>query len=205
MAAPELSGDPLLDHHLLPLWGFVTRRDIMEVMVTNFGEVQLEIVGRDRFIIEKAPKLDKSYWYTLARVLSQLEEQTFDEAVPNPVGARRAPDFWSRHVRYFWCRRAFNLVTCLAEPFTGGLVANLAAGVFWAGALGLGALVLALLHLVAWLALEAVHLRLQGWPFSWRAPLAWALREFLIPVIWLRAVTTRTLVWQDSRFDAKVT
>jgi ceramide glucosyltransferase len=58
--------------------------------------------------------------------------------------------------------------------------------------------------LAVWFLVEAAHLRLQGWFLSWLSPAAWLLRECLLPFLWMRAATARTLRWQDAEFEATV-
>ena len=91
------------------------------------------------------------------------------------------------------------------EPVLGGAVASLAGGLFW-GAVGGAAAgwLAALATLTGWFALEAAHLALQGWHLSWRSPAAWLARECLLPLLWFRAVTARTLRWQDAEFEARI-
>lgn len=78
MAKSSLSGNELLDHNLAPLMKLLERPKLIELMVVRFEEVQLEIEGKDQFVVERVPALNEKYWYTLARILAQLEETTFD-------------------------------------------------------------------------------------------------------------------------------
>lgn len=126
------------------------------------------------------------------------------EAVDNPIGVRRFRDFWSRHQRYMWCRRAFSRVVFYAEPLLGGAVASLAGGLFWGAVAGsMTGLSAGVATFIAWFLIEALHLHLQGWHLSWRSPAAWVARECLLPVLWFTAFTARTLRWQDSKFEAR--
>jgi ceramide glucosyltransferase len=52
-----------------------------------------------------------------------------------------------------------------------------------------------------WLGLEALLARAAGWPLSWRSPLAWLVRDALIPVIWLRAYTAGGYEWRGNRIS----
>lgn len=127
------------------------------------------------------------------------------ETVDYPIGVRRFRDFWSRHQRYMWCRRAFSGFVFFIEPVLGGAVASLAGGLFWGAVAGAAAgWLAAVATLAGWFLIEAVHLRLQGWHLSWRSPPAWLARECLLPLLWFRAVTARTLRWQDAEFEARI-
>jgi ceramide glucosyltransferase len=48
---------------------------------------------------------------------------------------------------------------------------------------------------VLWFAAEGLIARIGGWHLSWRSPLAWLLRDLLIPAIWLRAWTVNAYQW----------
>jgi ceramide glucosyltransferase len=122
-----------------------------------------------------------------------------------PVGGRLMRDFISRHVRWCWCRRASSLPLGLAEPFFGALVVAASGAVFCQAFGGWAAWAAAICTMAGWFALEGLHLRLQRWPMSWRAPVAWAAREVVLPLLWLRSLTTRTLVWRETRMDARAT
>jgi ceramide glucosyltransferase len=125
--------------------------------------------------------------------------------VDNPVGVRRFRDFLSRHQRYMWCRRTFSGFVFYIEPMLGAAGACLAGSVFCGAAYGPGAALYAILATLAgWFLLETLHLRLQGWHMSWHSPAAWLARECLLPFLWVRAVTARTLRWQDAEFEATV-
>jgi ceramide glucosyltransferase len=121
--------------------------------------------------------------------------------VDHPVGSRRFKDLWSRHVRWEWCRRSAVLPLFIVEPLLGAAGASLAGALCLGGLGGLPAALASAGTLLGWLAVEALHLRLQGWPLSWRSPAAWAAREALLPFLWLRAATTATVVWRDVRFE----
>jgi ceramide glucosyltransferase len=105
-----------------------------------------------------------------------------------PVGRRRWPDVWRRQVR--WGSTRLNLpievkALVLFEPAIGWLTAAVVGtvGLLAAGA-GAGLVLLGLAaHTVAWFAAEAWFLAGYGLPFGWRACLAAAAREILVPVL----------------------
>jgi len=57
----------------------------------------------------------------------------------------------------------------------------------------------AVLLLSFWFGLEALLARAAGWPLSWRSPLAWLLRDLLIPLLWVRAFTAGGYEWRGNR------
>jgi len=116
-----------------------------------------------------------------------------------PVGRRRFREFWERQLRWHCCRRCHHAGVFYLQPFLGSLGATLSGGIFWYGMFGAVSLPAMAAYLAAWLGLEAVFLQRQDWPYSWRSPLAWLAREFLLPVLWVRAATMRTMIWRGSR------
>src|SRR5262249_52906684 len=49
------------------------------------------------------------------------------------------------------------------------------------------------------LALEALLARAAGWPLTWRSPFAWLVRDLLIPLVWLRALTASGYEWRGNK------
>jgi ceramide glucosyltransferase len=115
--------------------------------------------------------------------------------VPHPVGRRRFAEVWSRQTRWARLRRA---------AFPGHYSSEILTGVLPPLAL----LALLGLHpgwLVAFLALwygaEAGLARAAGWPLSWRSPLAWAMRDALLPAIWIAGWVRGRYVWRGNAVD----
>jgi len=125
------------------------------------------------------------------------------EPVIYPVGRRGFREFWERQLRWHCCRRCHHRGAFFFQPFNGSMGAMLSGGIFWYCLVGTAALPGMVAFLAAWLGLEAVFLRRQGWPFSWRSPLAWLVRELLLPVLWVRAATTQTMMWRGSRMSIR--
>lgn len=126
------------------------------------------------------------------------------EPAYHPVGRRRFHDLWERHLRWQCCLRYHSLPAFLAVPCFGIIAATVTGTVFWAPLLGEWTPAAALAFVAAWLAAEALYHRRQGWRLTWRSPAAWLMREAVLAVLWLRAVTARTLVWRGSRIDVRV-
>jgi len=121
----------------------------------------------------------------------------------HPLGPRRWRDFWDRHLRWHCCRRCHRLATFLIEPLLTAALPTVAGALFWDHAVGAATWAVIPAFLVAWLALEAVYLRRQGWRFSRWAPFAWLVRELLLPALWLDAARRRTLVWRGNRIAVR--
>jgi ceramide glucosyltransferase len=122
-----------------------------------------------------------------------LEAHLVNGPFQQPLGARGLKDVWFRQSRWARLRRATFPLHFAPEILTTSLVMILAAAVAgddfgfnaWANA-GLAALF--------WYAAEALLAAISGWPMSWRSPLAWIVRDLMLPLVWLRG-------WSREQFD----
>ncbi len=115
-----------------------------------------------------------------------------------PLGRRSAAHVLARQLRWAQLRRLTFPGWFALEPLTGSIVPLVAAAIA-APALDLSSeLAVAGLAMI-WFGAEAILARIGGWPLSWRSPLAWFLRDLLIPVIWLRAWTADAYEWRGNR------
>jgi ceramide glucosyltransferase len=119
----------------------------------------------------------------------------------HPVGRRRFLDFWRRHLRWQCCRKYHALPLFVFEPAVSPLGMAFAGGIWWGGFTGVAIPALIAVHLCLWLAIEAIYLRRQGWHLSWLSPFAWLTREALVPMLWLRAIVARSLIWRGQRIE----
>lgn len=119
----------------------------------------------------------------------------------HPIGKRRFSDLWQRQLRWMCCRKYHALPAFVLEPSGSPLGTAIAGGVWWGWTTGLPVLPLIAGHLAVWFVIEGVYARAQGWHLSWLSPLAWLVREAMIPALWLRAVIARSLVWRGQRID----
>ena len=139
--------------------------------------------------------------YSVTRSVRELGLDTTlgDFMVRLPLGTRDWSTVWRRQVR--WARTRLHLPVwplVLWEPLVGWLVSGILAGVALAGA-GLGAdVVIAGLvgHTILWLAAEKWFMARRGLTFGVRAALAALVREVLAPVLMVRALSGRTIIWR---------
>ncbi len=125
-----------------------------------------------------------------------------------PLGRRRLGEVWRRQLRWAQLRRASFPHLFAIEIFSGALPALLAtaiaapaAGLPLAGSLlGFG---------LVWYGAEAALVRAARWPLTPASPLAWMLRDLVLPVLWVEAWIARDFVWRGnamrSREPARVT
>ncbi len=114
-----------------------------------------------------------------------------------PLGARPLKDVWARQARWARLRRATFPLHFAIEIITTSLVLLVAAAIAgddwgvnpWANA-GLAALF--------WYGAEAMLAALAGWPMTWLSPLAWIVRDLMLPFVWIRGWSRETFHWRGN-------
>lgn len=119
----------------------------------------------------------------------------------HPIGRRRLRDLWQRQLRWLCCRKFHALPVFVLEPAGSPLGTAVVGGVWWGWFAGLPMVPLIAGHLAAWFVIEAIYVRAQGWHLSWLSPVAYLVREAMIPALWLRAAIARSLIWRGRRID----
>jgi ceramide glucosyltransferase len=117
-----------------------------------------------------------------------------------PIGARSLRQVINRQIRWAQLRRLTFPAYFLPEILTGSLPPALA-GALATEMLGGPGGTFAVASIAFWFGLEAVLARTAGWPLSWRSPIAWLLRDLLIPFVWLRALTASGYEWRGNRIS----
>lgn len=115
-----------------------------------------------------------------------------------PLGRRRFDTVFARQLRWMGARRWHTPFAFWTEPVHGFVLAGVAAGLAAEWLLGGGFLAGIALTWLAWLALDLACTRALGWPLFWRYPLAWTLRELLVPAMWAMTLTKRTVAWRGN-------
>jgi ceramide glucosyltransferase len=127
-----------------------------------------------------------------------------DGAFPQPLGKRSAHQVWARQMRWARLRRA-TFPSHFALEILSGLAAPLTCLVLAASALDLDVVPLAAAYVGLWLAAEAWLVSVADWPFSWRAPVMWLLRELLLPLLWVQAWFGNSLSWRGNDITVAAT
>jgi ceramide glucosyltransferase len=125
-----------------------------------------------------------------------LRVRLVDAPFEQPLGWRSAAEVWRRQVRWARLRRTSFKAYFMPEILAGGAW-PLAAMAFAAAQSDLplaGVPALAAL----WYGSEAVLAWAAGWPLSVRSPLAWALRDLLLPAIWFNGLLGSAFVWRGN-------
>jgi ceramide glucosyltransferase len=126
-----------------------------------------------------------------------LRVRLVDRPFAQPLGRRGASEVWRRQVRWARLRRVTFRLYFLPELLSGS-VAPLITGTWAAAALGLDPLATLAGLAIVWYGGEVVLARAAGWHCSARAPLAWMLRDLLLPVLWVKAWLGSSFEWRGN-------
>jgi ceramide glucosyltransferase len=129
-----------------------------------------------------------------------LRVRLVDAPFEQPLGHRSAAEMWRRQVRWARLRRTSFKAYFMPEILAGGAWPLLAA----AFAAAQSDLPLAGVPALAalWYGSEAVLAWAAGWHLSVRSPLAWALRDLLLPAIWFNGWLGSAFVWRGNQMRA---
>ncbi len=129
-----------------------------------------------------------------------LRVRLVDAPFEQPLGRRSAAEVWRRQVRWARLRRTSFKACFMPEILAGGLWPLLAA-IF---AVAQSDLPLAGVPALAavWYGCEAALAWAAGWHLTARSPLAWALRDLLLPAIWLNGWLGSAFVWRGNQMRA---
>jgi ceramide glucosyltransferase len=125
-----------------------------------------------------------------------LRVRLVDRPFKQPLGSRTAGEVWRRQLRWARLRRDTFKLFFAVEIFAGGVppiiaCAIVAATMRWP----LGILPS---FAFAWYLAEAALAYAVGWHLSWRSLALSALRDLLLPVLWLAAWMGDELVWHGT-------
>jgi ceramide glucosyltransferase len=114
-----------------------------------------------------------------------------------PLGRRRCADVWDRQVRWARLRRdSFPALYCL--EIGAGVLLPLAALVVAALAAGLPVALSLAAFLAMWYGAEMLLAAACGWHLPLAYPLHAALRDLLLPVLWVSGWRGRGFVWRGN-------
>ena len=125
-----------------------------------------------------------------------LRVRLVDAPFEQPLGYRSAGDVWRRQVRWARLRRTSFKAYFVPEILSGGawpiaatIVAAVQADLPIAGVAALAAV---------WYGCEAVLAWTAGWHLTVRSPLAWVVRDLLLPVVWFSGWLDSAFVWRGN-------
>jgi ceramide glucosyltransferase len=123
-----------------------------------------------------------------------------DAPFGQPLGYRSAREVWARQLRWARLRQASFKRYYALEILAGGVGPLLAAAyVLWATGLPVGGVVAVA---AVWYGAEAALARAAGWHLTIRSPLAFAVRDALLPLLWIGGWLGRGFDWRDNQMRA---
>ena len=126
-----------------------------------------------------------------------LNAHLVDAPFGQPLGERTARQVWDRQTR--WARlRRMSFPACFAAEILTGCLLPLTAAACVADTLDVPAAALVAGLATIWFGSEAALARAAGWSFSPWSPLAWALRDALLPLVWVHAWLSEGYAWRGN-------
>jgi ceramide glucosyltransferase len=113
-----------------------------------------------------------------------------------PLGARDFAHVWARQIRWARLRRTTFKAFFIPELFTGAFFPTLAVTALALADIVPYAAIPA--FAIVWYAAEAALARAAGWHLSGTAPLAWLVRDCLLPFLWIAAWVGNGFVWRGN-------
>ena len=150
------------------------------------------------------PRSPKTRRRPSSSTLRELNAHLVDQPFQQPLGRRRLKDVWSRQVRWARLRRATFPLFFLPEILTTSLFTLAAAGVA-APQFGVNIVSSVAAMAAFWYGAEAILAVIAGWPLTWRMPLAWIARDFLLPLVFAKAWTGHAIVWRGNAMNVEET
>jgi ceramide glucosyltransferase len=126
-----------------------------------------------------------------------LRVHLVDTPFEQPLGERTAAEVWSRQARWSMLRRSTFPLMFMPELFVGGFF-PIVAGIYAAWQYDVNVAMVGTALGAIWFGSEAILARAAGWHFSPRMLLACALRDFLLPALWIEAWRRRDFVWRGN-------
>uniref|UniRef100_UPI0027380ABB glycosyltransferase n=1 Tax=Beijerinckia sp. L45 TaxID=1641855 RepID=UPI0027380ABB len=116
---------------------------------------------------------------------------------PQPLGRRAFTEVWGRQLRWARLRRATFLAEYLPEIVSGSAIPTLLAGCA-AASLDWSVPSVVAAYLLLWWGAEMAMAAVCRWPLTWQTPIALALRDGLMPAIWIGGLTGSSFTWKGT-------
>jgi ceramide glucosyltransferase len=126
-----------------------------------------------------------------------LDVRLVDRPFEQPLGPRSRTQVWDRQVRWARLRRA-TFPIFYAPEILAGCSFPATAAVIAATGFDFDPLIALVGFLSTWFGAEALLARAAGWHVRWYSPLAWVLRDALLPVLWVEGWVGDTFVWRGN-------
>lgn len=129
-----------------------------------------------------------------------LRVRLVDAPFGQPLGLRRIGEVWNRQVRWARLRRGSFPQFFLPEICSGALL-PVACCALLAGAAALPVPATVAAFAALWYGGEYILARTARWHVSALSPLAWMLRDLLLPILWVEAWRSSEFVWRGHPMD----
>jgi len=126
-----------------------------------------------------------------------LRANLVDAPFGQPLGRRTARQVWDRQTRWSRLRR-ISFPGCFAAEILTGCVLPFAAAAWVADAFDVPAAGTVAALAVIWFGSEALLAHAAGWHLSVWSPLAWTLRDALLPLMWGHAWLSEGYAWRGN-------
>jgi ceramide glucosyltransferase len=125
-----------------------------------------------------------------------------DRPLAQPLGRRGMAEVWNRQVRWARLRRASFLLYFLPEVLSGAVLPMLAAAIV-AHAAGLSPVLTVGLLGALWYGAEMLLSLAADWHVSVLYPLYGLLRDLLLPVLFVNAMSGSDFVWRGNEMQVE--
>jgi ceramide glucosyltransferase len=125
-----------------------------------------------------------------------------DSPFEQPLGKRSIRDVWLRQVRWARMRRKTFPLHFAPEILAGGALPMIS-GSYAAHLLGWNIPLVALTLAVVLYSTESFMAIRNGWYFSWRTPFLFALRDLMLPAIYVDAWLLDDFVWRGNAMSVR--
>lgn len=126
-----------------------------------------------------------------------LAVRLVDRPFEQPLGPRSMHQIWDRQVRWARLRRA-TFPVFYAPEILAGAALPAAAAAMAAIAFEVNPLLPLVPFACVWYGAEALLARVAGWHLGWQSPIAWLVRDALLPVLWVEGWAGNTFVWRGN-------
>jgi ceramide glucosyltransferase len=131
-----------------------------------------------------------------------LRVRLIDRPLAQPLGRRSAAEVWNRQLRWARLRRASFLIHFLPEILSGGILPMIAVALL-AHAYALPVVLCAGAFGALWYGGEMVLAAAAGWHVTALYPLYGLTRDFLLPVLFVRALQGNDFVWRGNEMQVE--
>jgi ceramide glucosyltransferase len=131
-----------------------------------------------------------------------LRVRLVDRPFVQPLGRRTIAQVWGRQLRWARLRRVTFPAFFIPELFAGS-VFPIAAGVAAAGLLNISGIATFAVLCALWFGAEYALARVARWPSGWKIVIGFAIRDLILPALWLWAWLGNSFVWRGNEMDVK--